>query len=92
MNMEKAVIFGNLAYTFPREIVNDFRSMQGVTEAELIFGCYDFYLIVQVETEEKLTETALRVRFTKGVINTMTCRVVNASIIRPELEAECIPE
>lgn len=86
--MEKAVILGTLAYSFPREILNRFKRMQGVTDADFIFGPYDFYVMVQSETKETLTETAVRIRFIKGVTSTTTCHVVDVTDIRPELEEE----
>lgn len=90
--MVKAIILGTLAYSFPRNILNDFKKMKGVTDADLIYGPYDFYVMVQTEIREKLSETAIRIRLTKGVVSTITCHVVDLTVLRPCLEEEAIQE
>lgn len=90
--MEKAFILGTFAYSFPREILNDFKSIQGVTNADFIFGPYDFCVIVQNESREKLNETAIRIRFNKGVTSTTTCYVVDVAALRPDFEEEATVE
>jgi DNA-binding Lrp family transcriptional regulator len=76
-NMEKAVILGSLTRSFPMEILDNFKSTKGVIDADLVFGPYDFYVVVQVEDKEKLDVIALKIRFTEGVSSTITCNVVN---------------
>jgi nitrate reductase NapAB chaperone NapD len=75
--MEKAVILGNLSRSFPVEMLDNFKSIKGVIDADFVFGPYDFYVVVQAEEKEKLSETSLRIRFTEGVTSTITCNVVN---------------
>jgi DNA-binding Lrp family transcriptional regulator len=75
--MEKVVILGSLARSFPLETLDKFKSIKGVIDADLIFGPYDFYVVAQAEEKEKLSEIALRIRFTEGVASTTTCNVVN---------------
>jgi uncharacterized protein with GYD domain len=89
--MVKAIILGTLAYSFPRNILNDFKKMEGVTDADLIYGPYDFYVMVQTEKDEKLTEASIRIKLTKGVLSTITCHVVDLTAFRPCLE-EAIQE
>jgi hypothetical protein len=90
--MAKAIILGTLAYSFPRDILNNFKQMKGVSDADLIFGPYDFCVMVKTDTKEKLSETAIRIRLTKGVLSTITCSVVDPIDIRPCLEEEVIQE
>ena len=75
--MEKAVILGSLARSFPLEILDKFKSLKGVVDADLLFGPYDFYVVAQAEEKEKLSELALKIRFTEGVASTTTCNVIN---------------
>ena len=45
--MEKALILGKLSIRAPRNIIEEIKKSQGVTDADLIFGPYDFYVIFQ---------------------------------------------
>jgi uncharacterized protein with GYD domain len=75
--MEKAIILGNLTYSFPVEILDNIKNIEGVIDADFLFGPYDFYVIAQAEAKEKLTEIALKIRFSNGVASTITCNVVD---------------
>ena len=75
--MEKVVILGSLARSFPTETLDKFKSLKGVIDADLLFGPYDFYVVAQSEEKEKLSEIALMIRFAEGVASTITCNVVN---------------
>ena len=75
--MEKAVILGSLTRRFPTETLDKFKSIKGVIDADLLFGPYDFYVIVQAEEKEKLDLIALKIRFNEGVTSTITCNVVS---------------
>lgn len=90
--MVKAIILGTLTYSFPRNILNDFKKMEGVTDADFIYGPYDFYVMVKTEIKEKLSETAIRIRLTEGVASSITCHVVDLTVLRPCLEEEAIQE
>jgi len=79
--MEKAIILGNLAHTFPIELLDNIKNIEGVTDADFLFGPHDSYVIAQAEAKEKLTEIALKVRFTEGVASTVTCSVVDKATL-----------
>ena len=79
--MEKAVILGSLIRSFPAETIDNFRSIKGVIDADLLFGPYDFYVVVQAEEKEKLGEIALKIRFHEGVASTVTCNVVDKATL-----------
>ena len=76
IDMEKAVILGSLARSFPAETLDKIKSIEGVIDADLLFGPYDFYVVAQAEEKEKLSEIALKIRFAEGVASTTTCNVV----------------
>lgn len=79
--MEKAIILGTLSYSFPVEILDNFKNIKGVTDTDFLFGPYDFYVVAQTEAKEKLSEIALQIRFTKGVASTITCNVIDKATI-----------
>ena len=82
--MERAPILGKLAFSFPRDILVVFKSMSGVTDANLIYGPYDFYVTANAKTKEALSELVLKIRSTKGVADIITCYVISLSELKPE--------
>ena len=82
--MEQAIILGRLALSAPRDIVKKIKGVSGVTDANLILGPYDFYIILNVKTREMLGDAVLQIRSIAGVSETMTCYVITFSDIRPE--------
>ena len=82
--MEQALILGKISHRVPSNILEKFRTIEGVNEANLIFGPYDFYVTVKTETKELLGDTAFQIRSIDGVIDSLTCYVVSYSDIRPE--------
>jgi len=79
--MEKAIILGNLTRSFPMETLDNFKKLKGVIDADFLFGPYDFYVVVQSEEKEKLSEIALKIRFIEGIASTITCNVVNIATL-----------
>lgn len=82
--MEKALILGKMSHRVPRETIENIKGIQGVTDASLIFGPYDLYVIVSTETKEMLGDIVLQIRSHEGILDTMTCYTVEFSDIRPE--------
>ncbi len=82
--MEQALIVGKISHRVPSNIIEKFRKIDGVNEANLIFGPYDFYVTVKTETKEKLGDIAFDIRSIDGVIDSLTCYVVSFSDIRPD--------
>jgi hypothetical protein len=82
--MEKAIILGSVSHSLPHEILEDFKSINGVMDAELIFGPYDFYVVIQAVTREGLADAVLKIRSARGVASTMTCYAVTTSFLRPD--------
>jgi hypothetical protein len=82
--MEQALILGKISHRVPTDIIKKFRDIQGVNEANLIFGPYDFYATIKTETKEKMGDIAFKIRSINGVLDSLTCYVVSFSDIRPE--------
>jgi nitrate reductase NapAB chaperone NapD len=76
--MEKALILGKISHRVPSDILKKFREIEGVIEANLIFGPYDFYIMIQTETKEIMGDTSLQIRSIEGVIDSLTCNVVSS--------------
>jgi len=75
--MEKALILGEVAYSFPGDMLEKLRGIDGVSDAGFIYGPYDFYAIAETKTKEELWEVVSKIRVTEGVNSTMTCNVVS---------------
>ena len=82
--MEQALVLGKISHRVPSNILDNLRTIEGVKEANLIFGPYDFYVTIKTETKEKMGDIAFQIRSVDGVIDSLTCYVVNFSDIRPE--------
>jgi len=54
--MEKALILGEVAYSFPGDMLEKLRGIDGVSDAGFIYGPYDFYAIAETKTKEELWE------------------------------------
>ena len=82
--MEKALILGKLSHRVTKDVAEKFKNVKGVTEANLIFGPYDFYVLLKTETKEEMGDIAFQIRSIEGVLDSLTCYVVSFSDIRPE--------
>ena len=79
--MEQALILGKISHRVPSNIVGKFRKIDGVNEANLIFGPYDFYATVKTETKEEMGNIVYKIRSIEGVLDSLTCYVVSFSDI-----------
>jgi DNA-binding Lrp family transcriptional regulator len=52
--MEKALVLGKMSHRVPINILEKFRAIEGVKDAYLIFGPYDFYITIETRTKERL--------------------------------------
>lgn len=82
--MEQALILGKISHRVPSDVLEKLKKIQGVSDANLIFGPYDFYVTVKTETKGMLGDTAFQIRSIEGVLDSLTCYVVSFSDIRPE--------
>ncbi len=88
--MEQALVLGKISHRVPGDILEKLKKIQGVSEANLIFGPYDFYVTLKTETKERLGDTAFKIRSIEGVLDSLTCYVVSFSDIRPEAKGSGI--
>ncbi len=82
--MEQALVLGKISHRVPGNILEKLMKIEGVSEANLIFGPYDFYVTVKTKTKEMLGDIAFQIRSIDGVLDSLTCYVVSFSEIRPE--------
>ncbi len=82
--MEQALILGKISHRVPGDILVKLKKIEGVSEANLVFGPYDFYVTVKADTKELLGDTAFQIRSIEGVLDSLTCYVVSFSDIRPD--------
>ena len=82
--MEQALILGKISHRVPSDILEKIKKIKGVSEANLIFGPYDFYVTISTETKENMGDIAINIRSIEGIIDSLTCYVVSFSDIRPE--------
>ncbi len=76
--MEQALILGKIAHRVPSNILEKFRPIEGVREANLIFGPYDFYITIKTDTKEKMGNVAFKIRSIEGVLDSLTCTIVSS--------------
>ena len=88
--MEEALILGKIMHRVPSNIIEKFRKIDGVYEANLIFGPYDFYVTVKKETKEEMGDIAYQIRSIEGVLDSLTCYVVSFTDIRPNASGPSI--
>jgi hypothetical protein len=88
--MEKVLILGKMSHRVQRDILDQIRDLDGVTDAQFIFGPYDFYVTVETETKEEVGDTVWKIRGFEGVLDTITCYVVSFSDIRPSAKGPLI--
>ena len=82
--MEKALILGKLSYRVPRNIIEQFKKIEGVMDADMIFGPHDFYIVINTESKEMLRDISLKIRSLDGILDTSTSYVTTFHDIRPE--------
>ena len=82
--MEQALILGKISHRVPSDILEKFKTIEGVSDANLIYGPYDFYVTIKTETKQSMGDVAFNIRSIDGVIDSLTCYVVSFSDIRPE--------
>ncbi len=81
--MEEALILGKISYRVSKDLIEQFRKIDGVKEAQLVFGPYDFYITAKTETKELMGDLVYAIRSIDGVLDSLTCSVVSFSDIRP---------
>lgn len=88
--MEQALILGKISYRAPDDVLEKIKKIKGVKEANIIFGPYDFYITITTETKKMMGDIAIQIRALEGIVDTLTCYVVNHSDIRPDAQGSFI--
>ena len=74
--MTKALVLMTLEPDSGREPIETIRRLEGVQEAEMLYGPYDAYALINAKDSEKLREMIiLKIREIDGVQSTLTCFV-----------------
>ena len=74
--MEQALILIVLAPSFKFKTLEKIRKIPGVVMAHLIYGTYDLFATVKVNTLEEIRATVIKIRQTEGIKSTTTCNVI----------------
>ena len=74
--MEQALILVALAPSFKSETLEKIRKIPGVVMAHLLYGTYDLFATVKVNTLEEMRATVIQIRETEGIKSTITCNVI----------------
>jgi len=77
-NKLKALVLLRVDSRIEKKVINEIKSIENVTEAHYIYGPYDMYAFVSVDSEDELQDVVLnRLRNLYGVISTLTCYVAD---------------
>jgi len=74
--MEQALILVALAPSFKSETLEKIRKIPGVVMAHLLYGTYDLFATVKVNTLEEMRAAVIQIRETEGIKSTITCNVI----------------
>jgi DNA-binding Lrp family transcriptional regulator len=74
--MEQALILVALMPSFKSETLEKIRKIPGVVMAHLLYGTYDLFATVKVNTLEEMRATVIQIRETEGIKSTITCNVI----------------
>jgi DNA-binding Lrp family transcriptional regulator len=74
--MEQALILIVLAPSFKTETLEKIRKMPGVATAHLLYGPYDLFATIKVNTREEMRVAVMKIRETEGIKSTITCNVI----------------
>jgi len=74
--MEQALILVVVASSFKSETLEKIRKIPGVVMAHLIYGTYDLFATIKVNTLEEMRAAVIKIRETEGIKSTITCNVI----------------
>jgi DNA-binding Lrp family transcriptional regulator len=74
--MEQALILVVLAPTFKSETLEKIRKIPGVVMAHLLYGPYDLFATIKVDTLNEMRAAVTKIRETEGIRSTITCNVI----------------
>ena len=74
--MEQALVLVMLTSKYPTALPDMLKKIPGISDANFIYGPYDFYAIVKTETKEEIRDIIIQIRSMDGVKSTLTCHVM----------------
>ena len=74
--MEQALILVVLSSSFKSETLEKIRKIPGVMMAHLLYGTYDLFATINVNTIEEMRAAVIKIRETEGIKSTITCNVI----------------
>lgn len=74
--MEQALILVALAPSFKSETLEKIQKIPGVVMSNLLYGPYDLFATIKVDTLEEMRAAVLKIRETDGIKATITCNVI----------------
>jgi DNA-binding Lrp family transcriptional regulator len=74
--MEQALILVVLEPTFKSETLEKIRKIPGVAMAQLLYGPYDLFATIKVDTLAEMRAAVIKIRETDGIKSTITCNVI----------------
>jgi DNA-binding Lrp family transcriptional regulator len=74
--MGQALILVVLASTFKSETLEKIRKIPGVAMAHLLYGPYDLFATIKVDTLAEMRAAVIKIRETDGIKSTITCNVI----------------
>jgi nitrate reductase NapAB chaperone NapD len=74
--MEKALILITLKLKSSSNLLEQVKAIPSVTDAEMVYGPYDAYAVLESKTKEELRDSVMKIRQIYGVHNTLTCNVI----------------
>lgn len=75
--MEEAIILTMLSPNFTVEDLDTLREERGIDSAYFIYGPYDLFIKIKVESRNELREVVNRLRSMNGIKSTVTCNVIS---------------
>ncbi|HEX9915781.1 MAG TPA: Lrp/AsnC ligand binding domain-containing protein [Candidatus Bathyarchaeia archaeon] len=74
LNKLKALVLLRVDSRIEKKVINEIKSIENVIEAHYIYGPYDMYALVSVDSEDELQDIVLnKLRNLYGVVSTLTC-------------------
>ncbi len=73
--MQKALILVKSKSQADSNLFNKIKAIPGVAEANMIYGPYDIYTLLQDPSTMGIKKTVMDIRNMPGVVSTMTCLI-----------------
>ncbi len=76
--MDKALVLITLEPSAERKVISELRKLDGVLEAEMLYGPYDAYIMIEAVNSGALHDLVMdKIRGIEGINSTMTCFIAD---------------